>query len=224
VTIPNSVTNIGYAAFQNCYAFTSITIPNSVTSIGDDAFLNCSSLTNVSLGNHVAIIGVGAFYGCQKLARITIPNSVTNVGYQAFGECLLLKSILFQGNILPDNDAFSYTTIIGYNFGKPIYGLARLNTTVYYSAGTTGWGATFGSESTVLWNPHASAPLVSGGQFSFGITGPANGVIVVEACVNLSNPVWSRVRTNTLSNIGTSTFIDPQSANFTSRYYRFGLP
>jgi hypothetical protein len=33
-TIPNSVTNIGYGAFQYCGSLTSVTIPNSVTSIG----------------------------------------------------------------------------------------------------------------------------------------------------------------------------------------------
>ena len=33
VTIPNSVTSIGYGAFYGCSGLTSVTIPNSVTSI-----------------------------------------------------------------------------------------------------------------------------------------------------------------------------------------------
>ncbi|WP_304960128.1 leucine-rich repeat domain-containing protein, partial [Muribaculum intestinale] len=33
VTIPNSVTSIGYSAFSGCSGLTSVTIPNSVTSI-----------------------------------------------------------------------------------------------------------------------------------------------------------------------------------------------
>ena len=44
VTIPNSVTSIGYAAFENCTGLTSITIPNSVTNIGNRAFSICSGL------------------------------------------------------------------------------------------------------------------------------------------------------------------------------------
>ena len=51
ITIPNSVTNIGYDVFENS-PLTSVTIPGSVTSIGDWAFYNSHSLTAVYfLGN-----------------------------------------------------------------------------------------------------------------------------------------------------------------------------
>ena len=39
-TIPNSVTNIPFGAFQNCTSLNNMTIPNSVTSIGDMKLLN----------------------------------------------------------------------------------------------------------------------------------------------------------------------------------------
>lgn len=39
--IPNSVTNIGDKAFEDCKSLVSIKIPNSVTYIGDKAFQNC---------------------------------------------------------------------------------------------------------------------------------------------------------------------------------------
>lgn len=45
VYIPNSVTSIGYGAFQGCTGLTSIVIPDSVTSIGDEAFRFCLDLT-----------------------------------------------------------------------------------------------------------------------------------------------------------------------------------
>ena len=38
VTIPNSVTSIGYYAFADCTSLKSVNIPDSVTSIGDYAF------------------------------------------------------------------------------------------------------------------------------------------------------------------------------------------
>src|SRR5436190_20048474 len=47
VTIPNGVTNIGVAAFQDCTSLSTVTIPDSVTNIGRDAFLGCVSLTNI---------------------------------------------------------------------------------------------------------------------------------------------------------------------------------
>lgn len=46
-TIPNSVTEIGDWAFDNCDSLTSVTIPNSVTSIGWWVFSDCISLKTV---------------------------------------------------------------------------------------------------------------------------------------------------------------------------------
>ncbi len=45
VTIPNSITSIGFAAFFGCAGLTSITIPDSVTSIGFGALEGCTALT-----------------------------------------------------------------------------------------------------------------------------------------------------------------------------------
>ena len=74
------VTSIGYSAFQNCKALTSVTIPNSVTSIGAAAFYNCSGLTSITIGNSVTSIGSMAFTLCTSLTSVTIPNSVTRMG------------------------------------------------------------------------------------------------------------------------------------------------
>ena len=42
--IPNSVTNIGDAAFWGCSSLTNINIPNSVTNIGNEVFAGCNSI------------------------------------------------------------------------------------------------------------------------------------------------------------------------------------
>ena len=60
-------------------------------------------------------------------------------------------------------------------------------------------------------------------QFGFTITGTSNLVIVVEACTNLANPVWSPVGTNTLTG-GSSYFSDPQWTNYPGRFYRLRSP
>ena len=93
VTIPNSVTSIGYAAFQNCIGLTSVTIPNSVTSIGYAAFRSCIGLTSVNIPNSVTSIGNFAFEECYGLTSVTIPNSVTSIGGGAFMDCSSLISI-----------------------------------------------------------------------------------------------------------------------------------
>ena len=176
-----------------------------VTSIGSYAFYNCN-LTSVTIPNSVANIESMAFYYCSSLTSVTIPNSVTSIGDFAFNDCYSLTSAYFEGNAPPDD---------GYSF------LGGNMATVYYLAGTTGWGSTFGSAPAVLWNPQAQAPSVTAGQFGFGITGPTNVTIVVEACTNLANPVWLPVATNTLDNTGTGTFSDPQTGTYPTRYYRF---
>ena len=76
ITIPNSVTEIGYCAFSNCELLKEITIPNNVIEIGMSAFDGCISLENVKLSENLAYIGNGAFLGCSSLKEITIPSSV----------------------------------------------------------------------------------------------------------------------------------------------------
>lgn len=77
--------------FSQCSGLTNITIPNSVTSIGYRAFYECSSLTSITIGNSVSFIGEYAFYGCSSLktvfykgtaeqwSKISIRNANTNL-------------------------------------------------------------------------------------------------------------------------------------------------
>ena len=67
MTIPDSVTRIGYEAFLDCSSLTSVTIPASVSSIGSQAFWGCSSLTSVVIPAGVTSIGSYAFWGCPGL-------------------------------------------------------------------------------------------------------------------------------------------------------------
>ena len=47
-----------------------MTIGNSVTTIGYHAFNGCSDLTSVTIGNSVISIDIGAFWSCSDLASI----------------------------------------------------------------------------------------------------------------------------------------------------------
>ena len=93
ITIPSSVTGIGYYTFSSCSNLTSVTIPNSMKYISSHAFYYCSSLTSVTIPNNVTSIGEHAFGYCSSLISITIGNSVTNIGISAFSECPKLTSV-----------------------------------------------------------------------------------------------------------------------------------
>ncbi len=59
--------------------------------------------------------------------------------------------------------------------------------------------------------------------FGFIISWATNIPVVVEACADLANPIWSPVGTNTLTG-GSSYFSDPQWTNYSARFYRLRSP
>ena len=108
LTIPDSVTSIGYSAFSGCSGLTSVTIPDSVTSIGRYAFCNCSGLTRVTIGDGVTSIGEGTFYGCSVLTSVTIPDSVMSIGKYAFYNCSDLTSVTIGDGVTNIKDQAFY--------------------------------------------------------------------------------------------------------------------
>ncbi len=244
------VTSIGEGAFSSYYCayLTSVTIPSSVTSIGGYPFAKCTSLTaitvdtlnasycsvdgvlfdkgrtillqcpggkvgGVTMPSSVTSIESAAFGGCMSLTSVSIPSGVTNIGSSSsFSDCTRLKGVYFNGNAP--------------TAGSSVF-LGANDATVYYLPGTTGWGTTFCGRPTALWQPQAQTSDASFGvrtnRFGFNINWGSGRVVVVEACTNLVNPIWSPVGTNTLTN-GWSYFSDPKWTNSPRRFYRLRSP
>lgn len=132
--IPNGVKSFGDCAFDSCSTLKNITIPDSVTSIGWGVFSGSTSLTNIDvsennlnyssyegvlfnknktelikypIGNErtsynipAGVINFGdVFSDCKNLVNITIPNSVTNIGVGAFWQCVNLASITITNSV-----------------------------------------------------------------------------------------------------------------------------
>ncbi len=220
IVIPSSVSSIGGIAFEDCL-LTNIVISPGVESIGAYAFLG-NPITSLYIPSSVTSIGDQAFNGCNNLTNVIIGTGVTNMVTGAFFGCANLTNVLFLGNapgVSGDQDG-------------PVFNYSP-NVTVYYMPGTTGWSNTYGAAGgypgapTALWNPIIEAGDgnfgVVNGQFGFDIKGTPGIPIVVEACTNLANPVWTPVQSMTVTN-GLVYFTDPNWSNYPTRYYGIGFP
>ena len=92
VMIPEGVTAIGEAAFEDCSRLEAVEIPNSVTDIGGWAFSGCDSLMDVEIPGCVTNIGEEAFSFC-RLRRVSIPGGVKTIGARAFDGCWKLEGL-----------------------------------------------------------------------------------------------------------------------------------
>ena len=141
ITIPNSVTSIGYSAFSNTGIYNDesnwenglLYIDNCLVEVDDNiegtcsikegtriiaegAFRYCKGLTSVTIPNSVTSIGESTFYGCRGLTSIIIPNSVTSIGNDAFEGCSGLTSITIPNSV----------TSIGVSAFRYCYGLTSV--------------------------------------------------------------------------------------------------
>ncbi|MBQ8987319.1 MAG: leucine-rich repeat protein [Lachnospiraceae bacterium] len=97
VSIPNTVTEIGFYAFDNC-GITSITIPKSVEYFIIDS---CPKLKTVKFA--AGTKETAAIWNCPSLTTVTIPSGVQSVGN--ITNCKSLKTltipdgVLFMGNL-----------------------------------------------------------------------------------------------------------------------------
>ena len=125
ISIPESVTSIGQAAFSNCpnltevilpqkasvgaYAFqycTSLTtIPTNLSTIPDGIFAHCLGFISIEIPETVTSIGSYAFATCENLESIKIPETVTSIKSYAFNGCHNLKSITIPKSVISIGEA-----------------------------------------------------------------------------------------------------------------------
>jgi hypothetical protein len=226
VTIPESidgdpVTDIATNAFGSNGEVTGVTIPDSVTNIGDAAFANCSVLENITvnssnpsyasvdgvlfdktqatliqypggrtgsyaISNSVTTIGDYAFAGCN-LTNVTIPDSVTSIGAYAFNYCPAME------NITVNSANPSYASVGGVLFDK------TLATLIQYPGGRTGSYAIPSGVTTICDQAFSSSSLTSV-TLPDGVTNI--GASAFEYCDGLTNVTIS----DSVTNIGDQAF------------------
>ncbi len=121
ITIPDTVTSIGYCAFYNCTSLVSVTFGSGVTHIGNYAFDCCTNLDTITIADNIVSIGEGAFWGCSGLKCATIGSCVADIGGATFYDCTSLTDIYYGGTeaqweaIGGKNARYPSTTTVHYN-------------------------------------------------------------------------------------------------------------
>ena len=103
---PYPITSIPADKFKGNLDITSVACPNSLTDIGSGAFENCSNLRIFDF-NDIQDVGNYAFRGCSSLAdgELVLSESVESIGMYAFENCDL-TSVAIKGSPLITEHAF----------------------------------------------------------------------------------------------------------------------
>lgn len=189
VVIPDGITSISAAAFQNNTQITSVKMPDTVTSIGAKAFAGCTALSSVTLSANLTEIPESLFYGCTALVSVVLPDGITVIGNGAFSGCTILMIVIIPVHVTEIGDyAFSQCSSL-------------INVEIPESVTSIGTNAFAGCTSLVSMTIKGK-PTLGSGAFS-GCTKLANITVddsvldnadssVFEGCVAyISNPdIW----------------------------------
>ena len=132
ISIPSSVTSIGYSAFANCTSLTELNfnatycadfdtslpfsnsfittvhVGNSTQKIPANFVRDLTTLRTVTIGNSVTTIGTSAFSGCTSMTDVSIGNSVTTIGNSAFYNCTGLNNVIMGNSVTTINNSAFY--------------------------------------------------------------------------------------------------------------------
>lgn len=105
ISIPSSVTYIGYCAFYGS-SIKEVTISSSVTNISSSVFYKCKKLTKVNW--YAEKIPNYTFYGCKSLTTINVSNNLKQIDYYAFARTSIKRFIMPDSVTSIDSHAFAY--------------------------------------------------------------------------------------------------------------------
>ena len=98
VEFPNSLKNIGDAAFDRCSNLRRIFLPENVTNVESTflggTFSECKQLVDVDLSKtKIKNLSGSMFWKCKNLQKVKLPPSLIKIGRNVFFECTNLTSL-----------------------------------------------------------------------------------------------------------------------------------
>jgi len=243
VTIPDSVTGIGYAAFSKCLSLKSIGIGEGNTKYSsEDGVLFDKNKTvlihfpagkggHYTIPDGVSSIGDHAFIKCISLTSVTIPDSVTSIGALTFRDCFSLKSVRIPDSITniksaAFSDCRNLTSIIfegnaPFSFRVDVFSSVPEDSKIFINPEATGFGKTFAYLPVIILKElkintyrKIDSPFTISFESNSGLS------YIIEVSHNLKQ--WDEL--GEVQGTGSSVkFTDWREALFRKQYYRVKL-
>ena len=83
VTLPSSITTIGYCAFIQAQKLEEVVLNEGITEIAQSAFAECPELTTINIPSTVTSLLGGTFKDCPKLKTLTLHEGITEMREEA---------------------------------------------------------------------------------------------------------------------------------------------
>ena len=125
-SVPESVTEIAYAAFMNNALLLNVTLPSNLITIQNNAFKG-SSLVSVNIPTSVVEIRSNAFENCTNLSNLTFDKGgkdVLTIGAYVFQNCTSLKSVTLPARLRTKYDPNASSNVLMYSLGIGNYAFA----------------------------------------------------------------------------------------------------
>lgn len=111
-----TVTALQDECFYLC-SVTSITLPETLTKLGWESFYGLKNLKSITIPDAVNVIEHGDFIACV-IEEVTLGSGITEIQYQAFANANLLKKMTVMASVPPTLAADAFTSSYGTDFIK----------------------------------------------------------------------------------------------------------
>ena len=107
VSIPEGVTEIGFAAFSGCYNLKSVQLPKSLVKIEQSAFLDCVSLEEITFPENSRLELYQSAFENSGLLKVFIPSNIRIMNGGVFADCKKLISVYLEGQETIEKQTFA---------------------------------------------------------------------------------------------------------------------